>query len=165
MRLALLLVCLLSACSASCRRGTSDEPPESPRSATCTVPGVERAQRVELVTLPRGCAFTYSGSTTPRVLTTTEELTAALRCEEGVAMPTIDMSARDVYVVGYTMSPASVGNETVDDGTTVTFISRFRHNCPEDPMPMPMNVTYGFFMPKGATRAYREASCSLPEDC
>lgn len=156
---------LLLGCEACHHHTDANTPPEPPGSETCTVPGVEGAQRVDPLTLPRGCTFTQHGSfEAPRIVRTAEELAAALRCED-VPAPDIDLATHDVYIVGYTLSPASVGTETLDDGTTITFISRSRHNCPDDPMPTPMNVTFGFLMPKDATRALRSASCTLPEDC
>ncbi len=131
-------------------------------SPTCTVPGIERARPVELVALPRDCRFV---STSERqVLASAEEYAAAVACESSVP-PSVDFASMDVHVVRYSMSPAHVGRETVDDGATVTFVTRLRHNCPDDPLPMPMDVTYGFLLPKGAERALRDATCTLPEDC
>ena len=155
----------------ACRRESSDAPPETPREtpllapATCSVPGVESAQRVQLVELARECSFTESGSwEAPQILRTAEELAAAIACT-GATPPSIDMSAHDVYVVRYSMSPAFGGRETLDDGTVLTAITRFRNNCPDDPLPMPMDIVYAFIMPKGATRTYREATCTLPRRC
>ena len=59
---------------------------------------------------------------------------------------------------GFTLDP-------VDDGTRLTVLTRFRPNCPGDPMPMPMNSTLSSLMPKGAERTVQQASCSLPVQC
>jgi hypothetical protein len=77
----------------------------------------------------------------------------------------IDMAANDVYLLEYTMSPAFGGLEVFDDGTALTLVTRFRPNCPGDPMPMPMNSTLAWLMPKDASRTVQQASCSLPERC
>jgi hypothetical protein len=150
-----------------CRHEGADAPPETPEEpqsiGTCAVPGVESAHRVEVVALPAGCRFNVNGyASEPRVVHSAEEYAETVSCEGAVA-PTLDFAASDLYVMRYSMSPAFGGRETVDDGTTVTFITRFRPNCPDDPMPMPMDVTYGFLLPKGATRTFNEATCSLPQ--
>jgi hypothetical protein len=134
---------------------------------TCTVDGLTAAELRPTLVLPAGCAFTQGGTVTaPRVLRTSEEVLAALSCPQtDLAALGIDPTQQDVYVLGYTMSPASAGQSVYDDGQTLTYVSRFRPPCPNDPMPMPMNATVAWLMPKDATRATREASCSLPERC
>ncbi|MCA9534268.1 MAG: hypothetical protein KC593_11335 [Myxococcales bacterium] len=134
---------------------------------TCTVDGLAGAELRPPLVLPAGCAFTQGGTVTaPRVLRTAEEVLAALSCPQtDLAALGIDPTQHDVYVLGYTMSPASAGQSVYDDGQTLTYVSRFRPPCPNDPMPMPMNATVAWLMPKDATRATREASCSLPERC
>lgn len=134
---------------------------------TCTVDGLAGAELRPPLRLPVGCSFAQGGTVTaPRVLRTAEEVLGALSCPEtDLAALGIDPSQQDVYVLGYTMSPASAGQSVYDDGQTLTYVSRFRPPCPNDPMPMPMNVTMAWLMPKDATRATREASCSLPERC
>jgi hypothetical protein len=167
-----LAFALVSGCSASsaCRRegheggggGGSGGTHEPESVGTCTVAGVENAHRVEIVALPRECRWV--GGFGETVLHDAAEYAAGVQCEGGVA-PSVDFATNEIHVVRYSMSPAHAGRETLDDGTVVTFVTRFRHNCPDDPMPMPMDVTYGFLLPKGATRTYHEASCSLPENC
>jgi len=68
-------------------------------------------------------------------------------------------------VVRYDQSPASIGLAVLDDGTTVTLLTRFRAPCPDDPLPMPMQSFVGFWLPKGATRAWRESNCTVPAAC
>ena len=93
-----------------------------------------------------------------------EELAAAFACGDG-ARPAVDLAAHDLAVVNYEMSPGHAGMEVLDDGATVTFVTRFRPPCPQDPRPMPMTGTLAFALPKGATRAYGEANCTLPRRC
>lgn len=141
--------------------------PPTPRAgpATCAVAGVEAAHPVERVGVPAGCTLSGGGApTSPRVIRTAEEMAAALTCS-GAERPAVDLATHDVVVVRYTMSPAHAGTEALDDGTTVTLVTRFRPPCPRDPMPMPMNGTLAFTLPKGAVRGYREASCTLPLRC
>lgn len=156
---------ILSGCAHEAEGGTRQTPPPREADTTCTAPGLERAHRLDIVAMPPGCTFTNGGSTrAPRVLRTADELTASIACQ-GAPPPSIDMATHDVYVVTYTMSPAGTGLVTFDDGATLTFVSRFRQPCPDDPMPMPMNATFAFTMPKDATRVYAEANCTMPLDC
>jgi hypothetical protein len=142
-----------------------DPPPA--QDLTCTVDGIESAHAVAFVDLPGGCAFTAGGSASqPDVLHSQEELQRVLHCDSDIlVLPTIDFAANDVYVVTQSMGPAYAGSETLDDGTTITFLERDRPPCPNDPMAMPMNSTYAFTLPHGATRAYRSVACSLPLHC
>lgn len=156
---------------------STPETPESPESnqssetrattrRTCTVPGLENATRIEPLTLPSGCRFAVTGGppTAPFVVRDAEGFAAALTCD-GATPPAIDLATSDLYLVSYTMSPASTGMEPRDDGTTVTLVTRFRQPCDGDPLPMPMNGTLAFTMPKNSTRSFREANCTLPLDC
>lgn len=136
---------------------------------TCTVPEVAQARSVAPLMIP-GCSFGDGGpANAPRVLHSSEEVSAALRCGGEGQPPAsahgVDAAAYDVHVLEYTMSPAFAGIEVFDDGTRLTVLTRFRPNCPGDPMPMPMNSTLAWLMPKGAERTVQQASCSLPEQC
>lgn len=149
--------------------GTADTTGSGSGSAplTCSVPELAQARALPPLVVP-GCSFSDGGAgSAPRVLHTAEEVAAALRCN-GEGQPSalgIDMAANDVYVLGYTMSPAFGGLEVFDDGTALTVLTRFRPNCPGDPMPMPMNSTVAWLMPKDASRTMAQATCSLPERC
>lgn len=77
----------------------------------------------------------------------------------------IDFTKQQLVVDDRTLSPASTGISIVDDGVRVTFISRFRSPCPDDPRPMPLPYTLAFLQPKGAARSYGDASCTLPRTC
>lgn len=147
--------------------GSAPRTPDSPRAASsCTPPGLEAARPVDRFDLPAGCSFTEGGPpTAPRVVPDAASLAAAVSCPQGVEPPGFDAATKDVYVVRYAMSPASTGLAGLDDGAVVTFVTRFRQPCAGDPMPMPMDATMAFSLPKGATRTFREANCTLPLDC
>lgn len=159
---------LLAACGHEANSGTSAPPalpPPPPPPATCLPAGLEGAGTIPPLVLPPGCSFTLGGaSATPLVITNAAELGPHLECT-GVAPPAIDLTANDLYVVTHWLSPAYGGSETRDDGAVVTFVTRFRPNCPDDPMPMPISSSFGFLLPKGAARTFREANCSLPSRC
>ena len=138
------------------------------KALTCTVPEVAQARSVAPLIIP-GCSFGGGPASAPRVLRSPEEVSAALRCSGEGQPPAsahgVDSAAYDVHVLEYTMSPAFAGIEVFDDGTRLTVLTRFRPNCPGDPMPMPMNSTLSWLMPKGAERTVQQASCSLPVQC
>jgi len=130
--------------------------------------GLESATEVEIVRLPTGCFFAPGGRLeAPLVISDPAVLASSITCPSGTAAPTIDLSSSDVLLVSFTMSPAYGGMAVVDDGTTVTFAMRDRPPCPGDPMPMPTPMSSGvaFRLPHGATRAYRQLSCTLPRTC
>lgn len=130
--------------------------------------GLESARAVEIVRLPAGCTFGPGGSLeAPVVLSDPAILASAITCPSGTVAPTIDLASGDVLLVAFTMSPAYAGMGVFDDGTTVTFVMRDRPPCPGDPMPMPtpMSSAVAFRLPHGASRAFRQASCSLPLRC
>ncbi len=131
------------------------------------MPGeLESATEVEIVRLPAGCSFGPGGRLeAPLVISDPAVLASAITCPSGTAEPTVDLASGDVLLVSFTMSPAYGGMAIVDDGTTVTFVMRDRPPCPDDPRPMPMSSDVAFRLPHGATRAYRELSCSLPRRC
>lgn len=133
---------------------------------TCTAPGIEGSHALDALRLPAGCRYVGGGPpSAPQVVRTPVELAAAIACEPGITPPPIDLEASELYVVSYTLSPAFGGSELRDDDATVTFVTRFRPPCPDDPRPMPMSSALGFTLPRGATRTFREASCTLPERC
>lgn len=127
--------------------------------------GLESAHTVSTLVLPTGCSFQGGGTAAaPLVVTNAAELEAHLQCV-GVTPPVLDLTANDLYLVTHMLSPAYGGGETRDDGTTVTLVTRFRQNCPDDPLPMPINSTFGFLLPKGAARVFHQANCTLPREC
>ena len=159
---------LLGLLAAGCDRGdgatTGGSPPPPHPPATCTPAGLEAAQIIRPLGVPDGCSWTGGGAPlSPRAITTPEELAQHLTCTG--AAPVIDLAVSDVYLITQTISPGHGGGEVRDDGTTVTLVSRFRPPCPDDPMPMPMQTTFALVLPKGATRAFAEASCTLPARC
>jgi hypothetical protein len=141
---------------------TPPPPPKPAVPATCTIDGIEGAHPVGGVSLPTTCSFSASGS--PSAPLRVDDPTKAVSCEAGTAA-VMDLGGQDLVVVRYEISPASTGLEVYDDGTTVTFATRFRQPCPNDPHPMPMQQIFGFMLPKGEARTWREANCTLPLDC
>jgi hypothetical protein len=162
-----LLACLLVlACESS-----SGEPPKPPKgedqpekSNTCMPGGLEAAHGVEVVGIPSGCRVTSGGTImAPSVIRSADELAGALECDDGVELPTIDFGQQQLMLAEFSMSPAYGGSEVFDDGSKVTFVTRDRPPCPDDPMPMPMQSTLGYLLPQGAQRSYQQLACTLPQ--
>jgi hypothetical protein len=139
---------------------------EPPTSDTCMPGGLEAAHSVETVRIPSGCRVTSGGTiTAPSVIRSAEELTGALECDANTERPTIDFATHQLMLAEFSMSPAYGGSEVFDDGSKVTFVTRDRSPCPDDPMPMPMSSTLAYLLPQGAERSYQQLACTLPARC
>lgn len=77
----------------------------------------------------------------------------------------VDLAHNALLISARTLSPAGMGTSVYDDGEVLTFVSRSRTTCPEDPLPMPMNVTLAVLLPAGAERTFKEASCTVVSRC
>lgn len=165
--LILTVLAVLLACAAGPH---PDAVPEAGREpVTCMPDGLDGTHRVGVIPPPDGCSFSEGGTAaSPLRIPSAAELASRVVCRPdapaALTQP-IDFSASDVYLVTHTLSPAYGGGEIRDDGAVITFVTRFRPPCPDDPMPMPIQSTFGFELPSGGARSFREANCSLPEAC
>lgn len=124
--------------------------------------GLGDAKPVARWSPPPGCTLRGGGGGTTFVHTA-EQLGASVECTG--AAPGVDLTSNVLVVAWRSISPAQVGTDVLDDGKTITFVSRQRSPCPNDPLPMPMTAPLSFLLPAGATRDVKEASCSLPPSC
>jgi hypothetical protein len=104
---------------------------------------------------PAGCKLPHGNAPLTYVASDEE-----LGCASG-----IDFTKYTLVLSGQSASPAWSGTEALDDGKTVTFLSKFRSPCEGDPMPMPMPITIAFLIPAGETREVGQASCTLDTKC
>lgn len=134
---------------------------------TCVPPGLEHATVIQPIALPDGCRWQGGGPpSAPRIAGTAEELAAALVCDAGATPPAIDLPAVRVVIVEESLSPASSGSEIRDEGHAIVFVDRQRSPCPDDPLPMPMQRSFGFTLARAmGERAYRTAVCTIPPHC
>lgn len=134
--------------------------------STCMPPDLASAHELELVRLPAGCSFVGAGTfSAPRVVSDEAALASAIECT-GASSASLDLAAGDLVIAGYTMSPAFGGLAIVDDGSTVTFVTRDRPPCPDDPMPMPMPASaLAFRLPHGSSRTFAQRACTLASRC
>lgn len=147
--------------------GTSTQVTVSPPLAAqrCTPPGLEGAQSVPTVTLPSGCSFTEPGTlSAPLVIANETDFAAHVRCV-GASLPQVNFATHDVLLVGHVASPAYGGGAVLDDGARVSFVTMQRTPCPSDYPPMPTPMSFAFLLPKGATRTWGEAICTLAPHC
>jgi hypothetical protein len=86
-----------------------------------------------------------------------------VECDANTERPTIDFAKHQLMLAEFSMSPAYGGSEVVDDGSKVTFVTRDRSPCPDDPMPM--SSTLAYLLPQGAERSYQQLACTLSARC
>lgn len=125
--------------------------------------GLGDAKPVALWKAPEGCTPRLGGSG-PVVVHNEAELGAYYTCPAGAPMG-VDFKTHALVLSSRMLSPAGVGTTIVDDGAKVTFISRQRKNCPNDPRPMPMSVVHAFLLPAGAARSFGDATCTIESTC
>ena len=151
---------LLTAC------GGEEAAREAAPAPPCMPAGLADSNVVEVLRLSSGCSWTTSAPlTSPAVITDSDALAAAIQCTEAGAPPSVDFAVDQVHVAEFSMSPAYGGMSIMDDGATITFVMRDRSPCPGDPMPMPMSASVAFRMPRGASRTYASASCTMQSAC
>jgi hypothetical protein len=109
--------------------------------------------------MPKGCTVTANAPTT--LVTTESDMGVALACTTPHG---IDFTKSSLAIVRTTLSPATVGIDALDDGKTVTIVSRQRASCKGDPQPMPMPVTRLFLVDAGE-RAFADTTCTIESSC
>jgi hypothetical protein len=119
--------------------------------------GLGAAERVTWA-IPDGCSRSLGRLT----IHSEEEFRASLECRGGTGSG-IDFTKHDLHVEPQKLSPAAVGVEFFDDGTTLTTVSRQR--CPSGPAPMPVTLPFAYLLPKGATRASADSVCLVEGAC
>jgi hypothetical protein len=129
-------------------------------------PGLDGARELPVVAAPPGCSFQALESLErPEVLADDAAVAARLACAPGTT-PALALGDDQLMLAAHRLSPASVGLAVFDDGATITYVSRQRPPCADDPPPMPSpSVPLAFRLPRGATRAFRTLACDLPPSC
>jgi len=108
---------------------------------------------------PEGCSWKGGGEEPIR---SEAAFHAAFGCE---APSGIDFAKGELRVVSRTLSPATIGIDVVDDGATITFVSRQRSPCPSEPPPMPIGVPIAYVAPAKAERRTADATCKVTMPC
>jgi hypothetical protein len=97
-----------------------------------------------------------------RIVTSIEAAGETFACPGAVVL---DFATTGLAVTRRTLSPATVGVDAYDDGKTVTWVTRFRSPCPNDPHPMPVPATLLYLLPNPGERAFAEANCTVETKC
>jgi hypothetical protein len=111
------------------------------------------------------CSLAHAGHDGHDVVHSQTELDRLFSCATGSA-PHFDFTHASLVVVSWTMAAAATGLDALDDGQTLTLVTRFRKPCPGDLHPMQVNDTRFFVIPSAsATRTFGTASCTLDTKC
>jgi hypothetical protein len=125
---------------------------------------LEPAKPADRWQIPIGCVRAPGEQRGPRVQSEAE-FKGAFTCPAGLASG-VDWSKVQLVVTTQTLSPAGVGWSVFDDGHALTIVSRFRKNCPSDPMPMPISVPVVIAIPAGGPmRELKSATCTIDAAC
>lgn len=122
--------------------------------------GLGASKRLPAWLPPPGCSFAGASGAAH----TEAELQARMHCTTPTASG-VDFGTSHIVVASRTLSPASVGTDIIDDGTTITFLSKQRANCPDDPLPMPMTQNLAYLLPAGASRGSADRACTIARSC
>jgi hypothetical protein len=111
--------------------------------------------------MPDGCALKDVGASI--ILRSEADATAHVVC---TGAPLGNDFAKTALVVNQTtLSPAATGVLAFDDGKLLTWVTRFRTPCPDDPQPMPVPVSLVFPVEANAGREFDDKSCTAPPAC
>jgi hypothetical protein len=149
----------LSGCRGHGSAGAAVEPASGCNLASI---GLGAARPAPAFDIPSGCSPRPGLDASP--IRSEEAFHAALQC---TAPSGVDFTRFELHVVMRTLSPAGLGTQVVDDGTTVTLVSLYRDPCPNEPPPMPMQVPVAYLLPAGAgaVRTAAERSCKVAWSC
>jgi hypothetical protein len=160
MRIVAVVAVLVSFGCSSKRQSTSGGSSEVVASADPCAPaalGLSGAVALSPMGTPEGC--TVNATKEPVIH---EPRGTWLDCSASGTRADVNHRA---LVVERMLSPAQIGTDVYDDGKTITFVNRQRATCPGDPQAMPVPVTLVFRVETDGTRAFAEASCTVPRKC
>jgi hypothetical protein len=98
------------------------------------------------------------------VLSTKAALDAQFDCAKGTAV-VIDFTKYRLVQVTQNMLPAALELDALDDGKTLTLVTRFRNRCPKDAFMPSMSRTIWFLLRAGTDRSLDRASCLVEMKC
>lgn len=132
----------------------------------CSAAALGISNTVTLVawTPPSGCSVVHPPARA--IVHTQSDLAALLHCAGGATLPTFEFDHDSLIVVTWPMSPATVGLDALDDGTSVTLVAKSRTSCPHEAPPTPISSTIWFVIPSvNAERNFGDRSCTLESKC
>jgi hypothetical protein len=151
---------LLLACSAA--EHPADAEPK-PGSCDATAKTMGKATKLAAWKPPADCTPKPVGNV--KAIGTEADALPQFECKGTTTKLGIDFKQRQLVVTTRSFSPAQVGLDVYDDGKQITFVSRQRIPCKDDPRPMPGPDTTFLFTPASGARTFAEGSCSVATKC
>ncbi len=137
-----------------------------PKPGSCEAVAKQHAKskKLALYKVPADCTPS-GGDREPYAITSDGAARPFVTCKDPKAKLGIDWKQHQLVVTARSASPAEVGIDVYDDGKVVTFVSRQRPSCKNDPRPMPgPNTTFLYQLGAGA-RTFAEGSCNVERTC
>jgi hypothetical protein len=153
----LAIVCVLIGCSSKKPESNQGSPSDPCSPAALNLP---KAKPLVAWQPPAGCEV--HDASIPKIVRTPADAKTRFECKE--TLFGFDFSTQGLLVAQRTLSPGTTGIDVLDDGKTVTFVSKQRTPCPDDPKPSPAPVSLVFAVGAG-DRAFAEASCTVETKC
>jgi hypothetical protein len=123
--------------------------------------GLKNVKRADFWKPPEGCQDTGIGAP---VIHSDADFHARFGCPKMAAG--VDFTKSELHEESRGLPPAGAGWDTYYDDKTLYVVSRQRSPCPNDPRPMPMNVTVYYLLPAGSPdRDHKMMACTLPASC
>lgn len=136
------------------------------KEGSCDAKKFAPAKKLDAYKMPAGCAAGPKAQQQAGLAVTKEaDARTHLICKDPSTKLGVDFTKRQLIVTSRSFSPAQIGLDVYDDGKKITFVSRQRSPCKNDPRPMPgPNVTFLFEAPAGA-RTFSDGSCTVETKC
>ena len=150
------ILCVLIGCSSS--KTENQGSPTDPCSPVAL--NLPKAKPLVAWQPPAGC--TLHDTSIPKIIRTAEDSKTRFECKtETVAF---DFASRGLLVAERTLSPGTMGIDVLDDGKTVTFVSKMQPPCPNETPAKPTAISLVYAIGTG-DRAFAEASCTVERKC
>jgi hypothetical protein len=145
--------------AASCSTATAQPDP-----CSASALGVSNAVALVAWAPPSGCSVVHPPARA--IIYTQSDLAALLHCTGGASLPAFDFDHDSLLVVTWPASPAAVGLDALDDGSTITLVAKSRTSCPHEAPPTPITATTWFAIPSAnAQRNFGDRSCTVESRC
>jgi hypothetical protein len=149
---------LLAAC------GSESTADPRPGSCEAVATSLGKTTRLSVWKPPADCKEKGGGSS-PSLAGTEADARTHVECKDPKAKLGIDFAKHQLVVTARSYSPAQVGLDVYDDGKKVTFVSRQRPPCKNDPRPMPGPSNTLLMLASPGPRTFAEASCNVDVKC
>ncbi len=135
-----------------------------PGSCEATAKAMKKATKLVAWKPPADCTA-KGGARAPAMLSKEADARVHLECKDANAKVGVDFAKRQLIVTSRSASPAGVGFDVYDDGKQVTFVSRQRMPCKNDPQPMPGPSQTLLYEAAAGARTFADSSCNVETKC